>query len=100
MHDMYALDLQVTLADVAQAASRAGKVADVAAAEASEKVPASLGTEMLTGMHALVRVLGEALVAELSHEGLASMKQVCLRLAGSLVLAWSWVLFTGLLCFR
>ena len=79
MHDVDALEVQVTLADVAQAACRAGKVADVAAAEASEKVPASLGTEMLAGMHALVRVLGEALVAGLSHEGLASMKQVCLQ---------------------
>jgi hypothetical protein len=69
--------VQKTLADVAQAASRAGKVADSAAAEASLKVPASLGNEMLAGMHALVRILGESLVAGLSHEGLESMKQVC-----------------------
>lgn len=77
MHDEHALAVQETLSDVAQAASRAGKVADSAAAEASGKVPASLGNEMLAGMHALVRILGESLVAGLSREGLASMKQVC-----------------------
>lgn len=76
MHDGHAFELQVNLADVAQAASRSCKVADAAAAAACGKVPASLGNEMLAGMHALVRILGEALVAGLSHEGLASMKQV------------------------
>lgn len=68
--------MQEAVSDVAQAASRAGKVADCAASEASGKVPASLGNEMLAGMHALVRVLGESLVAGLSREGLESMKEV------------------------
>lgn len=72
--------VQDALKDVAQAASRAGKVADSAALEASQKVPATLGSEMLAGMHALVRILGESLVAGLSHEGLVSMKQVCTSL--------------------